>query len=174
MLLALALLVAPGTTFAQENTAPPAEEEEMMEETEQAADVVATLASRGNFSVLIDALQQTGLAEQLKNADSVTLFAPTDDAFAALPEGSLEDLSVEELGSILQYHVAVGALPAQQAVEQGTAETMQGGTLTIKEGDSGVTVNGAAVAEADLQASNGVIHVIDAVLMPEMQESAQR
>ncbi len=166
--LALALIIAPGAIHAQDTTTtPPPPMEEPMEEPMAEEGVVATLEARGNFSTLLGALEQTGLAQELQNAEAVTIFAPTDEAFAALPEGTLEELGAEELANILQYHVTTGAVMLEQAAQQGSAQTMQGGTLTFEQMGGSATVNGAAISEADVAASNGVIHVVDAVLMPE-------
>lgn len=128
--------------------------------------LVSTLEAHGNFTTLVSALEQTGLAEQLQSSGqrTYTLFAPTDAAFEAV---SLDSFSAEQLRRILRYHLVSDRVTAEEAVTSGSLEAAQGGALTIEEAAGGVTVNGATVSEADIEASNGVIHVIDGVLTPE-------
>jgi len=137
-------------------------------------DLLSTLDERGDFTVLVSALRDTGLDEALASGETFTLFAPTDEAFAALPEGTLESLSAEKLTEILRYHVLAGSVPSQDAVTLDDAPTVQGTDLALATADGQLMVNDATVTEADIQASNGVIHVIDSVLMPKakMDESA--
>lgn len=122
-----------------------------------------------NFTTLAAALLATGLDEVLAGEGPFTVFAPTDDAFDALPEGTLEDLLAEEglgtLTDILRYHVVAG-LVFSTDLETGTVTTVLGETLDVVVSEEGVTVNGAIVLEADIELSNGVVHVIDAVLLP--------
>lgn len=127
-------------------------------------------ASNENFSILTAAIEAAGLTETLSNEDlSVTVFAPTDEAFAALPEGALDDLLLPEnrdqLAQILTYHVVDGKVMSTD-LASGEVETLTGAPIMIVVGDGMVTVNEANVIAADIEASNGVIHVIDAVLLP--------
>ncbi|MEE4120505.1 MAG: fasciclin domain-containing protein [Paracoccaceae bacterium] len=135
----------------------------------QEADIVDTAIAAGNFETLVAAVQAAGLVETLKGEGPFTVFAPTDEAFAALPEGTVEGLleDTDTLTSILTYHVVPGAVMSSDLSDGMEAETVQGQTVTIGT-EGGVTVNGANVVTADIEASNGVIHVIDAVIMPDM------
>ena len=135
-------------------------------------DLLSTLDARGDFTVLVSALRDTGLDEALASGETFTLFAPTDEAFQQLPEGTLESLSPEKLTEILRYHVLAGAVPSQDAVTLDAALTVQGSELALATADGQLMVNDATVTEADIQASNGVIHVIDAVLMPKAKMDA--
>jgi uncharacterized surface protein with fasciclin (FAS1) repeats len=133
-------------------------------------DIVEVASSNGDFSTLVAAVSAAGLVETLQGDGPFTVFAPTDAAFAALPEGTVESLLLPEnkdqLVSILTYHVVPGSFPASQLVgKRGSLSTAQGGSLSI-DGRDGVKVNGANVIAADVAASNGVIHVIDTVLLP--------
>ena len=135
----------------------------------QEADIVDTAVAAGNFETLVAAVQAAGLVETLKGEGPFTVFAPTDEAFAALPEGTVESLleDTDTLTSILTYHVVPGAVMSSDLSDGMEAETVQGQTVTIGT-EGGVTVEGANVVTADIEASNGVIHVIDAVIMPDM------
>jgi uncharacterized surface protein with fasciclin (FAS1) repeats len=130
-------------------------------------DVVDTAVAAGNFKTLATALQAAGLVETLKGRGPFTVFAPTDEAFAKLPAGTVEALlkDKQRLAAILTYHVVPGRVMAADVVKMTEAKTVQGGSLTIRSG-KGVTVDGVEVVKTDIAASNGVIHVIDAVLMP--------
>ncbi len=132
-------------------------------------DIVDTAMEADGFETLVTAVDAAGLVETLKGEGPFTVFAPTDAAFAALPEGTLDSLLMEEnsdqLTSILTYHVVPGKVMSTDLENGMEAETVQGETLTIMTED-GVTVNGVNVVTADIEASNGVIHVIDGVLMP--------
>jgi uncharacterized surface protein with fasciclin (FAS1) repeats len=130
-------------------------------------DVVDTAVAAGNFKTLATALQAAGLVETLKGPGPFTVFAPTDDAFAKLPAGTLEALLKDKarLTAVLTYHVVPGRVMAADVVKMTSAKTVQGGRLAIRT-DGGVTVDGVKVVKTDIQAGNGVIHVIDAVLMP--------
>ncbi|WP_099827709.1 fasciclin domain-containing protein [Oceaniglobus indicus] len=134
-------------------------------------DIVDTAVDNGSFTTLAAALEAAGLVETLKGDGPFTVFAPTDDAFAALPEGTVEDLlkpeNKDQLTAILTYHVVPGAVMSGDLSNGMMATTVQGGDVTINT-EGGVTVNEANVTAADIEASNGVIHVIDAVLMPPM------
>ncbi|MCL3881882.1 fasciclin domain-containing protein [Marivita sp. GX14005] len=133
-------------------------------------DIVDTAVDAGNFETLVAAVQAAELVETLKGDGPFTVFAPTDEAFAALPEGTVETLlepeNKDQLTSILTYHVVPGKVMSGDLSDGMEAETVQGSTVTIDLGD-GVMVNDANVTTADIETSNGVIHVIDKVIMPE-------
>jgi uncharacterized surface protein with fasciclin (FAS1) repeats len=130
-------------------------------------DVVDTAVAAGSFKTLATALQAAGLVETLKGPGPFTVFAPTDEAFAKLPAGTLEALLKDKprLAAVLTYHVVPGRVMAADVVKLTSAKTVQGGSLAIRT-NQGVTVDGVRVVKTDIQAGNGVIHVIDAVLMP--------
>lgn len=134
-------------------------------------DIVDTAVGAGNFTTLAAALGAAGLVETLKGEGPFTVFAPTDAAFAALPEGTVETLLLPEnkdqLVAILTYHVVAGKVMSTDLTEGMTAATVNGADVTITL-DGGAKVNGTAISTADIEASNGVIHVIDAVIMPPM------
>ena len=132
-----------------------------------AMDIVATAQEAGTFTTLLAAAEAAGLVETLQGEGPFTVFAPTDDAFAALPEGTVEGLleDTEALTAILTYHVVPGAVMSGDLTDGMTAETVNGAEVTFTVGDT-VMVNDATVTTADIEASNGVIHVIDAVIMP--------
>ncbi len=132
-------------------------------------DIVDTAVDAGNFTTLVAAVEAAGLVETLKGEGPFTVFAPTDEAFAALPEGTVEGLleDPEALAAILTYHVVPGAVMSGDLSDGMTATTVNGADVTISVGDS-VMVNEATVTTADIEASNGVIHVIDAVILPPM------
>lgn len=131
-------------------------------------DIVDTAVSAGSFTTLIAAVEAAGLVDILKGEGPFTVFAPTDEAFAALPEGTIEALlaDIPTLTAILTYHVVPGAVMSTDLSDGMMAETVNGQSVTIALGDT-VTVDGATVTAADIVASNGVIHVIDAVILPE-------
>jgi len=133
-------------------------------------DIVDTAANAGTFETLLAAATAAELVDTLKGDGPFTVFAPTDDAFAALPEGTVEMLlkpeNKDQLVDILTYHVIPGKVMSTDLSGETMAASVQGGKLTIKAGD-GVTVNGASVTAADIEASNGVIHVIDQVILPD-------
>jgi uncharacterized surface protein with fasciclin (FAS1) repeats len=136
----------------------------------QDADIVDTAVGAGNFNTLVAAVQAADLVDALKGEGPFTVFAPTDEAFAALPAGTVEDLlkpeNREQLVAILTYHVVPAKVMSADIVgKTATAKTLSGGELAIDATD-GVTVNDAHVVTADIEASNGVIHVIDAVILP--------
>jgi len=124
----------------------------------------------GSFNTLVTAVKAAGLVETLKGDGPFTVFAPTDEAFAKLPEGTLDMLLLpenkEKLTSILTYHVVAGKVTAADVMKIDSAPTLQGQEVTITTNDGKVMVNNAHVVMADVEASNGVIHVIDNVLMP--------
>ena len=133
------------------------------------ADIVDTAVSAGSFTTLVAAVQAAGLVETLKGAGPFTVFAPTDEAFAKLPAGTVEELvkpeNKEKLTKILTYHVVAGKVTAADVVHLKSATTVEGGTLTI-DAAHGVHINNATVVTPDVFADNGVIHVIDTVLLP--------
>ncbi len=132
------------------------------------ADIVETAIAAGDFTTLVAAVEAADLVETLQGEGPFTVFAPTDEAFVALPEGTLDSLLADPdaLSNVLLYHVVPGEVTADQVVELSTATTVQGADLSIEVTDGNVTVNGANVVTTDVMASNGVIHVIDAVLVP--------
>ena len=133
-------------------------------------DIVATAAEAGQFNTLAAALKAAGLVEVLQGDGPFTVFAPTDEAFAALPEGTLEKLLLPEnkdkLVQILTYHVVPGQVMSGD-LESGMVKTVEGSKVKVKVSDAGVKVGKAKVVKADVPASNGVIHVIDTVILPQ-------
>ncbi|MFP4328025.1 MAG: fasciclin domain-containing protein [Paracoccaceae bacterium] len=133
-------------------------------------DIIDTAIEADGFETLVAAVEAAGLTETLKGDGPFTVFAPTDDAFAALPTGTLDTLlepgNRDQLTSILTYHVIPGEVMSDDLSDGMTATTVNGAEVTIGTED-GVTVEGANVVTADIEASNGVIHVIDAVILPE-------
>jgi uncharacterized surface protein with fasciclin (FAS1) repeats len=133
-------------------------------------DIVDVAAGNGSFNTLVAAAKAAGLVDAIKGDGPLTVFAPTDDAFAALPDGTLDSLlkpeNKDQLKAILLYHVVSGKVMSADLKGTINAETLEGDKVKIVASSSGVTVNGANVVKADVAASNGVIHVIDAVLLP--------
>jgi len=156
-LLTLALLMAP--TFSH------AGHHEMAK-----SDIVDTAVAAGSFTTLAAALDAAGLIDALKGDGPFTVFAPTDEAFAKLPAGTVANLlkpeNKDQLAAILTYHVVAGNLPAASVVSTTGADTLQGGALEFSTAGDTVRINDAKVVSADIGASNGVIHVIDTVLLP--------
>ena len=134
-------------------------------------DIVDTAVAAGDFKTLASALQAAGLVDTLKGAGPFTVFAPTDEAFAKLPSGTLQDLlkpeNKQKLVSILTYHVVPGAVMASDVAKLHEAKTANGQEVKIMAEDGKVMVGDANVTKADIQCSNGVIHVIDTVLLPQ-------
>jgi len=132
----------------------------------QAKDIVDTAVAAGNFTTLAAALNQAGLVQTLKGDGPFTVFAPTDAAFAKVPKADLEALLADkaQLTRVLTYHVVPGKVMAKD-VKAGKVKTVQGSELTVDTG-AGVMVDGAKVVKTDIVADNGVIHVIDSVVMP--------
>lgn len=134
-------------------------------------DIVDTAVGAGTFTTLVAAVQAAGLVDTLKGEGPFTVFAPTDAAFAALPAGTVDDLlkpeNKDKLTAILTYHVVPGKVMSTDLKNGMKAATVQGGEVTIMT-EGGVKVDAANVTTADIEASNGVIHVIDAVIMPKM------
>jgi len=133
-------------------------------------DIVDTAVAAGSFGTLAAALKAAGLVETLKGKGPFTVFAPTDAAFAKLPAGTVENLLKPEnkaqLTKILTYHVVAGSVKAADVVKLNEAKTVQGQSVKIMVKDGKVSVDGATVTATDIAASNGVIHVIDTVMMP--------
>ncbi len=136
-------------------------------------DIVDTAVAAGSFQTLAKALQAADLVDTLKGPRPFTVFAPTDEAFAKLPAGTLDDLLKPEnkakLRAILTYHVVTGKLTSAKVAKLPSAKTVNGQTVTISTSGGSVMVNDARVIKADVAASNGVIHVIDTVLLPSAQ-----
>ena len=134
-------------------------------------DIVETAVSAGSFTTLAKALQAADLVDTLKGDGPFTVFAPTDEAFAKLPPETLNDLLKKEnkakLQRILTYHVVTGRVSSSDVVKLRTAKSVSGDTISIKAKDGTVMVDNARVVKTDVQASNGVIHVIDAVILPD-------
>ena len=156
LLIAAILMIGGVTAFII--AVPPAPEEK---------NIVQVASDAGSFKTLLAAAQAAGLAGTLQEGGPFTVFAPTDEAFAKLPEGTVEALldDPETLRSILLYHVVAGEVGSGQVVQLSSVETLQGGRLNV-DTMNGVRINDANVIAVDIQASNGVIHVIDTVLIP--------
>jgi uncharacterized surface protein with fasciclin (FAS1) repeats len=131
------------------------------------ADIVDTAVAAGSFKTLAAALTAAGLVDTLKGAGPFTVFAPTDEAFAKLPAGTVEGLlkDIPKLKKILTYHVVSGKVMAADVAKMKTATTVEGSDVKI-DVSNGVKINNSMVTKADVAADNGVIHIIDAVLMP--------
>ncbi|MET1414023.1 fasciclin domain-containing protein [Roseibium sp. HPY-6] len=134
-------------------------------------DIVDTAVSAGSFNTLVAAVQAAGLVDTLKGDGPFTVFAPTDEAFAALPEGTVENLlkpeNKDQLVAILTYHVVPGKVMSSDiAGKKAEVASVEGSEITVDATD-GVKVDGAKVVSADIETSNGVIHVIDAVILPQ-------
>lgn len=133
-----------------------------------AMNIVETAAEAGSFTTLLAAAEAAGLVETLSGEGPLTVFAPTDEAFAALPEGTVEGLlaDTDALTAVLTYHVVAGAVMSGDLTDGMTAATVNGADITVSLDP--VMINDANVVTADIEASNGVIHVIDSVLLPPM------
>ena len=133
-------------------------------------DIVDTAVSAGSFNTLVAAVQAAGLAETLKGEGPFTVFAPTDDAFAKLPAGTLDDLlkpeNKEKLAAILTYHVVSGKVMAKDVMTMKEAKTVNGQNVMVSMEADTVMIDNAKVVKADIECSNGVIHVIDTVILP--------
>ena len=136
-------------------------------------DIVDTAVANGNFTTLVAAVEAAGLVDTLKGEGPFTVFAPTDDAFNALPEGTVPALlnDIPALTDILLYHVVPGKVMAADVVNLSSADTVLGQPVAIRVEDGNVFVNDAQVVITDIETSNGVIHVIDAVLIPPADEA---
>ncbi|MAY60328.1 MULTISPECIES: fasciclin domain-containing protein [Pseudoalteromonas] len=133
-------------------------------------DIVDVAAANGSFSTLVAAVKAAGLVDTLKGDGPFTVFAPTDEAFAKLPAGTVENLlkseNKDKLTAILTYHVVSGKVMAADVVKLDSAATVQGQSVNVTTNNGSVMINNANVVMADVKASNGVIHVIDTVLLP--------
>lgn len=132
------------------------------------SDIVDTAIQAGSFSTLVSAVKAAGLVDTLKGEGPFTVFAPTDEAFAKLPAGTVEGLlqDIPKLKKILTYHVVSGKVMAADVVKLKSAKTVEGSEVKIDASNGGVKINNASVATPDVAADNGVIHVIDTVLLP--------
>jgi uncharacterized surface protein with fasciclin (FAS1) repeats len=133
------------------------------------ADIVDTAINAGTFNTLVAAVKAAGLVDTLKGAGPFTLFAPNDDAFAKLPEGTVDGLlkDIPQLKKILTYHVVSGKVMAADVMKLKSAKTVEGSDVKI-DTSKGVKINASTVTTPDVVADNGVIHIIDTVLMPAM------
>ena len=133
-------------------------------------DIVDTAVANGSFTTLVAAVQAAGLVDALKADGPLTVFAPTDEAFAKLPEGTVESLlepeNIDQLRAILTYHVVSGQVMAASVTDGLEAASLNGKTLTFAVDENGASVDNANIVAADVATSNGVIHVIDTVLIP--------
>lgn len=133
-------------------------------------DIVGTAAAAGSFETLVAAVKAAGLVETLRGEGPFTVFAPTDEAFGALPEGTVESLlepeNLEKLRAVLTYHVVPGERTAEDVLKAESLETVQGGSLEVRMDEGTPRIGGARIVRTDILATNGVIHVIDAVLLP--------
>ena len=132
-------------------------------------DIVDTAVGAGSFTTLVAAVEAAGLVDTLKGEGPFTVFAPTDDAFAALPEGTVDTLLEDpsgDLTQILLYHVVPGKVMAADVSDGLEAETAQGSMVSFSVSDGSVMINDANIVTTDIETSNGVIHVIDAVILP--------
>lgn len=164
LVLAMALGLAAPMAFAGHH------EGEHAKPAQAKGDIVDTAVAAGQFNTLAEALTAAGLVDTLKGNGPFTVFAPTDEAFAALPAGTVENLlkpeNKDKLVAILTYHVVPGRYPSGRVAGLEEATTVNGDTVEINATDGAVMVDGANVVKADVTATNGVIHVIDSVLMP--------
>lgn len=133
-------------------------------------DIVDTAVDAGSFNTLVAAVQAAGLVDALKADGPYTVFAPTDEAFAKLPAGTVDNLlkpeNIEQLRAVLTYHVVPGKIMAKDVTKMTNGTTLQGESLSFEVKDGKVMVDNAEVIQADIATSNGVIHVIDAVVLP--------
>ncbi len=133
-------------------------------------DIVDTAVSAGSFNTLVAAVKAAGLVDTLKGSGPFTVFAPTDEAFAKLPAGTVDNLlkpeNRDKLKAILTYHVVPGKVMAADVVKLKQAKTANGASLTVKTSGGGVMIDNAKVVKTDIATSNGVIHVIDTVVLP--------
>ena len=139
----------------------------------QGKDIVETAVAAGSFNTLAKALTAAGLVETLKGKGPFTVFAPTDEAFAKLPAGTIEKLLADKkaLTEVLTYHVVAGRVTAADVSKLSSAKTVQGQDVAVRVTGGKVTINDANVVKADVAASNGVIHVIDKVILPPVKKA---
>lgn len=172
---AVAALALTGCSSSDDSSSESSPSPTMSESAEMSSGTIVDVAgSTEDLSTLVTAVEAAGLTETLSGEGPYTVFAPTNEAFEALPEGVLDALlepaNQEALTAVLTYHVVPGEVTSDQ-IEAGDVKTVEGSDVTI-ETDSGVTVNGATVVTADVMADNGVVHVIDEVLIPESVDPA--
>ena len=142
-------------------------EDTLAAEVEEAPSIIEVLQQRERFTVLLDALARVGLTQTLDTSGPFTVFAPTDEAFAALPEGTLDSLDADALTNLLTYHITNGRMAATEVGGASTILMAQGSDVNVSVATDGVVrVNDATLSLVDIEAGNGVIHVIDAVLQP--------
>ncbi|MBN1169018.1 fasciclin domain-containing protein [Candidatus Woesebacteria bacterium] len=143
--------------------------EEVQKDSDAMQNIVEIASSNDDFSTLVTAVKQAGLVETLSSEGPFTVFAPTNEAFAKLPEATLQEVLADkdQLTAILTYHVVPGKVMAEDVINLTSATTVQGSDLTIDVEGSSVMVNNANVVSTDIEAENGVIYVIDAVLIPQ-------
>lgn len=167
LLIAFSLMLSGCTEQAEEQPEEQPEAENESTVTEQ-KDIVQTAIDAGSFNTLVTAVQTADLVETLSGEGPFTVFAPTDDAFAAVPEETLNGLLANktELTKVLTYHVASGKYMAEDVVSMGNITTLEGNMLDVEVTNEGVFVGGAKVIQTDIECTNGVIHVIDTVLIP--------
>jgi transforming growth factor-beta-induced protein len=170
---ALGLAACAPQATPEPTTVPPTE---MPTEAPMAKDIVDMAVADGRFTTLVAAAQAAGLVDALKGEGPMTVFAPTDDAFAKLPAGTIDELlkpeNKQKLSDILLYHVVDGKVMAADAMGLSSASTLLGKDLALKANMGSLYINDAKVVISDIEASNGVIHVIDAVLLPPAEEAA--
>jgi uncharacterized surface protein with fasciclin (FAS1) repeats len=163
------LVLASVNAFATSNKCAASAKKVSYTKAAHSADIVDTAVAAGSFNTLVAAVKAAGLVDTLKGAGPFTVFAPTDEAFAKLPAGTIEMLlkpeNKDKLVKILTYHVVAGKVTASDVVKLKSAKTVQGQTVKIN-AKNGVMINKSQVVKADIMTSNGVIHVIDTVLMP--------
>lgn len=142
----------------------------------QQKDIVDTAIEAGQFKTLVKLVQEAGLEEALRGKGPFTVFAPTDQAFAKLPKATVEALlkDKEALKQVLLYHVVSGNVTSSEVVKLKKAKTLQGSSVSIKVSGNKVRIDKATVVKADIQCSNGVIHVIDTVITPPKQKSQKK
>jgi transforming growth factor-beta-induced protein len=164
VLLSLAPVLAFGACGSDDDTM-------TMTSTDRPKTIVETAVAAGSFNKLVAAVTAAGLADTLSGPGPFTVFAPTDEAFAKLPAGTVEDLlrpeNRDKLRSILTYHVVAGRVPASEVVKLTSAKTVQGQSVKIEVQGQTVRVDAARVTTTDVNCSNGIIHVIDSVLLPQ-------
>jgi uncharacterized surface protein with fasciclin (FAS1) repeats len=169
ILLVAAACGSDSKTSSTAATAAPSTTTKMVDTTVPAKTIVQLASGNPDLSTLVTAVTAAGLGETLSGTGPFTVFAPTNEAFAALPAGTLDNLlkpeNKEQLVKILTYHVVAGEVPSS-AIKAGPVKSVEGQDLTITTPNGKVMVNGATVVTADVMASNGVVHVIDAVLLP--------
>lgn len=154
-LLALAaLMMLPSLSFAEEAK----------------AKTIVETAVAAKFNTLVAAVKAAGLVDALSGDGPLTVFAPTDEAFAKLPAGTVENLlkpeNKDQLVAVLTYHVVKGNMPAAKVLKQKSLDTLQGGSIAVSTDDKGAMVNASRILKTDISCSNGVVHVIDTVLLP--------